>query len=80
MVKISANIENTDAAAIKRIAEIRNCKQSDIIRKAIHQYCKQVDNDKTERSRILQETKGIFKDHPLDADAIGKDSNAGARL
>jgi hypothetical protein len=80
MVKISANIENSDASAIKRIAETRNWKQSDIIRHAIHQYCKQADEDKIERSRILQETKGLFKDNPLNAEAIRKETNAGARL
>ena len=80
MVKISANIENSDAAAIKRIAETRNWKQSDIIRKAIHQYCEQADRNKSERAEILRETKGIFKDIPLDAHAIRKESNAGARL
>lgn len=80
MVKISANIENTDAAAIKRIAETRNWKQSDIIRQAIHLYCEQATNEKSERSKILQETKGIFKDNPLDAKALREESNAGARI
>jgi predicted transcriptional regulator len=80
MVKISANIENTDAASIKRIAETRNWKQSDIIRKAIHQYCEQADKEKDARKKILRETKGIFKDSPIDADSIRAESNAGARL
>ncbi len=79
MVKISANIENSDAVAIRRIAEARNWKQSDIIRNAIHQYCEQADQRKSERTKILRETKGIFKDLPLDARAIRKESNSGAR-
>lgn len=79
MVKISANIENSDAAAIKRLAETRNWKQSDIIRSAIHQYCEQTDRKKSERAKILRETKGIFKAQPLDAHAVREESNAGAR-
>lgn len=80
MVKISANIENSDAIAIKRIAETRNWKQSDIIRNAIHQYCVQADRKKSARAQILRETKGLFKETPLDARAIREESNAGARL
>lgn len=80
MVKISANIENSDASAIKRIAETRNKKQSDIIRHAIHQYCEQADNDQAERTKILMETKGIFKDNPLDAAVLREESNNGSRL
>ena len=79
MVKISANIENPDATAIKRIAKMHNWKQSDIIRKAIHQYCAQAEKKKTERASILRETKGIFKNNPLDAAAIRTESNDGAR-
>lgn len=80
MVKISANIENSDAIAIKRIAETRNWKQSDIIRKAIHQYCKQAERKRAERASILQETKGLFKENPMDAYAIRDESNAGVRV
>ena len=81
MVKISVNLEDQDARMIDKLASGRTVgSKSDIIRKAIHEYCKKAAQEQEDLTYAIDAAFGVFKENPLDADTLRKDSNESGRL
>ena len=81
MVKVSVNLEDRDARMIDQLASKKTAgSKSDIIRTAIHEYCEKAAKKQEGLTYAIDAAFGVFKENPLDADAIRKDSNEGGRL
>jgi len=81
MVKVSVNLEDRDARIIDQLATSKGLgSKSDIIRAAIHEYCEKAQKEKDGITYAIDHAFGAFKDAPLDADALRKDSNESGRI
>ena len=81
MVKISVNLEDRDAQLIDQIASSKEeGSKSDIIRTAIHEYCEKSLLQQDGLSYAIDSAFGVFKEAPLDADELRRDSNESGRL
>lgn len=81
MVKISVNLEDRDAELINQLAATRKTgSKSDIVRAAIHEYCERAQREQDGLTYAIDHAYGAFKEAPLDADELRKDSNDSGRL
>ena len=81
MIKISVNLDNNDAKMIDQLAAGKNeGSKSNIIRTAIHEYCEKAMQKKSGVHYAIDSAFGIFKETPLDADAIRRDSNESGKV
>ena len=81
MVKISVNLEDRDARIIDQLASANGAgSKSDIIRAAIREYCDKACKEKDGLTYAIDLAYGAFKEDPLDADALRKDSNESGRI
>ena len=81
MVKVSVNLEDRDAQLIDQLASSKSDgSKSDIIRAAIHEYCKKALQEQDGLTYAIDSAFGVFKEDPLDADALRQDSNESGRL
>jgi len=81
MIKVSVNLEERDAQLIDQLAAGKNeGSKSDIIRTAIHEYCKKATQEQDGLTYAIDSAFGIFKETPLDADELRQDSNESGRL
>lgn len=80
MVKVSVNLEDRDAKLIDQLASGKSVgSKSDILRAAIHEYCEKATREQQSVSYAIEAAFGVFKENPLDADALRTDSNASGR-
>jgi metal-responsive CopG/Arc/MetJ family transcriptional regulator len=81
MVKVSVNLEDRDARINDQLAAKKtDGSKSDIIRTAIHEYCEKTAKKQEDLTYAIDAAFGIFKEAPLDADALRKDTNESGRL
>ena len=81
MVKISVNLDDGDAMVIDQLASSKRVgNKSDIVRRAIHEYCEKATQEQQGSSYAIDAAFGAFKEAPLDSYTIRKDSNESGRL
>ncbi len=80
MIKVSVNLEDRDARMIDQLASSKNAgSKSDIIRTAIHEYCEKAQQKKKDVHYAIDAAFGVFKESPMDAYLLRKDSNESDR-
>ena len=81
MVKVSVNLDDTDAKMVDQLAAGKSAgSKSDIIRTAIHEYCERAMQEKSGVSYAIDAAFGVFRENPLDAGALREDSNQSGRI
>lgn len=80
MIKISVNLDERDARTLEKVKAGRGMSKSDVIRAAIHEYCVKQEKEQSRVNEAIDAAYGVCKNHPLNAEALRKNSNESGRL